>query len=799
MPIPPTYPGVYIEEVPSTVRVITGVSTSTTAFIGLAKKGPTDYATTIHSFADYERIFGGLWKESNMSYAIYQYFLNGGTDAVIVRVVPQDAKPVNFETEECPQGQHWDKEKQKCIDTTPPSQVTGLTVTTQSSTRLNLVWTANTDTDLLHYNVYRGKTAGFTVNTATAAPVGQPSTNSFSDTGLTPSTTYFYRVAAVDGSDNIGALSTEASGATTTTTTTDTTPPSQVTGLTVTTQSSTRLNLVWTANTDTDLLHYNVYRGKTAGFTVNTATAAPVGQPSTNSFSDTGLTPSTTYFYRVAAVDGSDNIGALSTEASGATTTTTTTDTTPPSQVTGLTVTTQSSTRLNLVWTANTDTDLLHYNVYRGKTAGFTVNTATAAPVGQPSTNSFSDTGLTPSTTYFYRVAAVDGSDNIGALSTEASGATTTTTTTDTTPPSQVTGLTVTTQSSTRLNLVWTANTDTDLLHYNVYRGKTAGFTVNTATAAPVGQPSTNSFSDTGLTPSTTYFYRVAAVDGSDNIGALSTEASGATKAPAEPPEPPRKLILEASNPGLWAKDLKITVEDDDINTEINTTEDPLFNIVVENTELPEKFYNISSKPDNPQYITTVLKEESNLIRIPKDKEPAEGKMPSPVDKPLKIVEGSGSDGTKPLDITGSAAAKTGIYALDNIDHFNMLCIPPYNKDEATKKDKDIPTGVYDKALDYCKERHAMLIVDSPSSWDNKEAARTGIDKLPRSKDAAIFFPHIKAPDPLQHNRLRDFVPCGAVAGVIARIDSQRGVWKAPAGIEANLIGVSDLDVRLTD
>jgi phage tail sheath protein FI len=51
----------------------------------------------------------------------------------------------------------------------------------------------------------------------------------------------------------------------------------------------------------------------------------------------------------------------------------------------------------------------------------------------------------------------------------------------------------------------------------------------------------------------------------------------------------------------------------------------------------------------------------------------------------------------------------------------------------------------------------------------------------------------------LPPNRIRLFVPCGAVAGVIARTDSQRGVWKAPAGIEASLIGVSDLDVRLTD
>ena len=60
MPVTPTYPGVYIEEIPSGVRTITGVATSITAFIGRALKGPVDQATRIQSFADYERRFGGL-------------------------------------------------------------------------------------------------------------------------------------------------------------------------------------------------------------------------------------------------------------------------------------------------------------------------------------------------------------------------------------------------------------------------------------------------------------------------------------------------------------------------------------------------------------------------------------------------------------------------------------------------------------------------------------------------------------------------------------------------------------------
>ena len=91
MPITPTYPGVYIEELPSGVRTIIGVATSVTAFVGRARRGPTDKATTIHSVGEYERLFGKLWEESPMGYAVYHYFLNGGTDAVVVRVHNGDA------------------------------------------------------------------------------------------------------------------------------------------------------------------------------------------------------------------------------------------------------------------------------------------------------------------------------------------------------------------------------------------------------------------------------------------------------------------------------------------------------------------------------------------------------------------------------------------------------------------------------------------------------------------------------------------------------------------------------------
>jgi phage tail sheath protein FI len=67
------------------------------------------------------------------------------------------------------------------------------------------------------------------------------------------------------------------------------------------------------------------------------------------------------------------------------------------------------------------------------------------------------------------------------------------------------------------------------------------------------------------------------------------------------------------------------------------------------------------------------------------------------------------------------------------------------------------------------------------------------------SRNAAIFFPRLRQPDPLHDNQMETFVPCGAAAGVFARTDAQRGVWKAPAGIDATLAGVPQLSVSLTD
>src|SRR4051812_3949303 len=90
MPSALTYPGVYIEEIPSGVRTITGVATSITAFVGRAARGPADAdaesPVIINSYGDFERNFGSLDPAYPMGYAVRDFYLNGGAQAAIVRL-----------------------------------------------------------------------------------------------------------------------------------------------------------------------------------------------------------------------------------------------------------------------------------------------------------------------------------------------------------------------------------------------------------------------------------------------------------------------------------------------------------------------------------------------------------------------------------------------------------------------------------------------------------------------------------------------------------------------------------------
>lgn len=260
-------------------------------------------------------------------------------------------------------------------------------------------------------------------------------------------------------------------------------------------------------------------------------------------------------------------------------------------------------------------------------------------------------------------------------------------------------------------------------------------------------------------------------------------------------------LVLEAANPGGWANSLKITVNQDVPKDKLKE-DASYFNLIIRdaNDNVLEGFLNLSPK-DGARQASKVLEDESFLVRV--KNLPANADVSKMKTDPGEIYAAAGgTDGDALTDdiVAGNATTKTGMYALDEADLFNMMCIPPYDANDNT------PSSLYTKVLAYCEKRRAVLLVDSPSGWKSKDApkdATNGIDGsgfgLARHKNAAIFFPRLRVQDPLDENRLRTVSPSGAVAGVIARTDSQRGVWKSAAGIEASIMGAADLEVRLTD
>lgn len=139
---------------------------------------------------------------------------------------------------------------------------------------------------------------------------------------------------------------------------------------------------------------------------------------------------------------------------------------------------------------------------------------------------------------------------------------------------------------------------------------------------------------------------------------------------------------------------------------------------------------------------------------------------------------------------SGSRATKTGIYALEDVDIFNLLCLPGISN-----------SGILMEADSYCKERRAFLIADSPKNVKNPADMATIISgtTYPKTEYGAIYYPWIRIADPLNGGKLRVTAPCGTIAGIYARTDSNRGVWKAPAGTEATLTGVKKADYLLTD
>ncbi|MGW7018079.1 phage tail sheath family protein [Streptomyces decoyicus] len=164
-----------------------------------------------------------------------------------------------------------------------------------------------------------------------------------------------------------------------------------------------------------------------------------------------------------------------------------------------------------------------------------------------------------------------------------------------------------------------------------------------------------------------------------------------------------------------------------------------------------------------------------------------------------------GGDGSHPgaTEIVGSQAAGSGLFALENTD-FSLLGLPSIANLTGDELDPFDPSGysnVIGNAITYCRQKRALLLLDPPDDRTVPTAVRSWLNDNAYVRDefSALYYPRLTIADPTRNFQPRSIGPCGTIAGLMARTDAARGVWKAPAGTEATLRGVQQLDYDLTD
>ncbi len=270
-------------------------------------------------------------------------------------------------------------------------------------------------------------------------------------------------------------------------------------------------------------------------------------------------------------------------------------------------------------------------------------------------------------------------------------------------------------------------------------------------------------------------------------------------------------LKLVAANCGGWGNALRARVD----HGAWSDTDNSLFNLTVLDTTsgAAEQFAGLSTDRNSPRFVSDILRQQSKLVRtsgaVPAVRPGASGAPAAGAE--MMLDNGSSTpfnaDGDDGNDITDNElslaslqGAERGIWALEGADDFNLLCIPPLRLAPGF----DISSQTRNAAARYCEQRRAIYLVDPLGSWTSAAhlLGSSGLDGtewgMARAANVALYFPGILQPDPLQGNQLTRFAPSGAVAGVIARTDGQRGVWKAPAGRSATLSGVADLAIALS-
>jgi phage tail sheath protein FI len=672
----PTYPGVYIQEASNPVHPITGVATSIAAFVGYTDKGIDNRAEHLFSFSDFQRLFGGLASDSELSYAVQQFFLNGGAEGYVVRVPKHGAEPANL----------------------------GLIVEAASTN----IWT--------FFALSSGTWAnGKLLVDIDFNGIGEviPGLVTVSGTGVTG--TQFslleanqWLVFAADPTHTLYQIKTVGGD----------------TSLTLYTAPALAPGTITTAAVYLDNLACNV--------TVTNLTDGTVEQ-----FPDVSFNSNNANYIQSVLNDpdtGSQMVNV-----------------TPPATLDNL-----PPVPTGIVGTPVSMGAVLYALCGGTAVAGVTVTSNSTQVTG------FGGTVIPGQLITF----ASDPTDTVYSV-----GSLTGTTLTLATPFIGTTGPTTATVLKSVVNSDWYV---------------TLG--VQSPTTAPAPLPITVKIYSNGVSVPPQSLSGIAAQLQTLLNNALTVALPGSS------------VLVSAVNwwgaPALRLYGVLPSYPDAVFEFQAPGTGDlsNVLGLATTTTTQQLAVQNVSHYALGTGHIYPV---HSSQITP----------SPSEAASPL-YASGLGSDGSglpQTADLIGDPGLFTGIYALEKVDLFNQLCIPDATRALAgspnTLDPVVDPNAIYSAAISYCDKRRAFLLLDAPPNINTAASAIDWKSTLLTVNDpnGAAYFPRLRLSDPLNNSQLRTFAPCGVVAGLYARIDGSRGVWKAPAGTEATLTGVQTMTYKLTD
>ena len=362
----------------------------------------------------------------------------------------------------------------------------GLTAQALSSSQVLLNWSDNSATET-GFKIERSPVTDTNFTEIGTVPANA---TSFTDSGLSEATKYWYRVRAYNA-DTTSDYSAEKS------VTTLYNIPVAPSGLTITSLLPNAVSLSWTDNSNNETGFKIQRKGATGGYADLTTKGANV-----TTYNNTGLTDGTLYYYRVCATNTAGD-SAYSNEVNGIT---------PLVIPTGLTATAISSSQINLTWTDNSSSES-GYKIEHSPVDN--LHYTEVATVG-PNVTAYSDTGLNEGTKYYYRVRA----SNAITISGYSSAKNATTLFNIPVAPS---GLTITTLQSAKIIIAWTDNSNNETGFKIQRKGATGGYADLTTKGANV-----TSYTDTAVTDGTLYYYRVCATNTAGD-SAYSNEVNGIT------------------------------------------------------------------------------------------------------------------------------------------------------------------------------------------------------------------------------------------------------------------------------